>query len=403
MPDYGMTPAGFVPKRLADIRNDLIAGVESIQDPETGEYPFINIDDDSVVAMVLGIIAEQLAFGWDAAYEAYKQFDPLQNSGPGQSATVQLNGITRSWGTGTEYKFELTGMAGYVVPAKSQISDPQGVYVFETLSDAKFDTSGKAEVTGQCLTKGPLEFDLKSINTIQSPMYGWNGASNIELVMVGTYEETDEQLRERQQVSTTLTSYRQVEAIYAAVRAVEGTKFVRVFVNSSENPEDERGIPYKEVAVLVEGGDPDEIADAMWYRLPVGIQGFGTSKVTRYDSQGISYTISFSRPIDVPVYVEVSIQITDRAYYPDDAVNQIKQNIVAYSEYAGKEDRGFPPGADIITSRLYTPVNEVNGFSVDYIKIGLSEESLSEANIEMDWNKVARFDVDRIKVKVDGV
>lgn len=402
MANYGMTDAGFIPKRLAEIRSDLITKVSEIQDPKTGEYPFINIDDDSIIAMVVGIFSEQLAAAWDASYEAYKQFDPLQNSGPGQSATVQLNGITRSWGVGSELSFTLRGIAGYTVPKGSQISDQQGVYVFETLTDATLGENGEARVTGICLTKGPLEFATGAINTIRTPMYGWNGAVNTEQLTIGTYEETDEQLRERQQVSTSLTSYRQVEAIYSAVRAVEGTKFVRVFVNSSDYPEDSRGIPFKEIAVLAEGGDPDAIVDAMWYRMPVGVQGFGTTKRTRYDSQGISYSIAFSRPTEVPVYVEVSIRITNRASYPDNAPELIKSNIVKYSEYSGTSYEGFPPGADVITSRLYTPVNEVQGFSVDYIKTGLSAEAVKTDNISIDWNQVSRFDESRIKVIVDG-
>ena len=403
MADYGMTDAGFIPKRLAEIRNDLITKVSEIQDPATGEYPFINIDDDSIIAMVVGIFAEQLATAWDASYEAYKQFDPLQNSGPGQSATVQLNGITRSWGVGSELSFTLRGISGYTVPKGSQISDQQGVYVFETLTDATFGANGEAKVAGICLTKGPLEFSAGAINTIQTPMYGWNGAANTEQLTVGTYEETDEQLRERQQVSTSLTSYRQVEAIYSAVRAAEGTKFVRVFVNSTDYPEDSRGIPFKEIAVLAEGGDPDAIVDAMWYRMPVGVQGFGTTKRTRYDSQGLSYSIAFSRPTEVPIFVEVSIRITNRAAYPDTATELIKSNIVKYSEYAGNSYEGFPPGADVITSRLYTPVNEVPGFSVDYIKTGISAEDVKTDNINIDWNQVARFAESRIKVIVDGV
>lgn len=403
MADYGMTDAGFIPKRLAEIRNDLITKVSEIQDPETGEYPFINIDDDSIIAMVVGIFSEQLATAWDASYEAYKQFDPLQNSGPGQSATVQLNGITRSWGVGSELSFTLRGLPGYTIPKGSQISDQQGVYVFETLTDATLGANGEAKVTGICRTKGPLEFAVGAINTIQTPMYGWNGATNTEQLTIGTYEETDEQLRERQQVSTSLTSYRQVEAIYSAVRAVEGTKFVRVFVNSTDSPEDSRGIPFKEIAVLAEGGDPDAIVDAMWYRMPVGVQGFGTTKLTRYDAQGISYSIAFSRPTEVAIYVEVSLRITDRAAYPDNAVDLIKSNIVKYSEYAGNSYEGFPPGADVITSRLYTPVNEVQGFSVDYIKIGLSAEAVKTDNISIDWNQVSRFAESRIKVIVDGV
>ena len=45
---YGMTPAGFIPNRLADIQGDMNASIALIVDPHTGEYPFQNVTDDAV-------------------------------------------------------------------------------------------------------------------------------------------------------------------------------------------------------------------------------------------------------------------------------------------------------------------------------------------------------------------
>ena len=37
---YGMTPAGFIPKRLADIQGDMNASIALIVDPHTGNTRF---------------------------------------------------------------------------------------------------------------------------------------------------------------------------------------------------------------------------------------------------------------------------------------------------------------------------------------------------------------------------
>ena len=92
---YGMTLAGFIPKRLADIQNDMNASIALIVDPHTGEYPFQNVTDDAVLQQVVGVFASALEEAWEAAYEASVQFDPQKNTGAGQSGTVQLNAITR--------------------------------------------------------------------------------------------------------------------------------------------------------------------------------------------------------------------------------------------------------------------------------------------------------------------
>lgn len=95
---YGMTLAGFIPKRLADIQNDMNASIALIVDPHTGEYPFQNVTDDAVLQQVVGVFASALEEAWEAAYEASVQFDPQKNTGAGQSGTVQLNAITRKAG-----------------------------------------------------------------------------------------------------------------------------------------------------------------------------------------------------------------------------------------------------------------------------------------------------------------
>ena len=114
---YGMTGAGFIPKRLADIQSDLNLELANIVDPSTGEYPFQNAADDAILQQVVGVFASALEEAWEAAYEASVQFDPQKNAGAGQSGTVQLNAITRKAGTRTILSFDLTGTPGVLVPA----------------------------------------------------------------------------------------------------------------------------------------------------------------------------------------------------------------------------------------------------------------------------------------------
>ena len=57
---YGMTGAGFIPKRLADIQSDLNLELANIVDPSTGEYPFQNAADDAILQQVVGVFASAL-------------------------------------------------------------------------------------------------------------------------------------------------------------------------------------------------------------------------------------------------------------------------------------------------------------------------------------------------------
>ena len=119
MAEYGMTPEGFVPKRLADILESITTKVRNIQDPTTGEYPFMNESADSIFGQFSQIVAEELSICWEQAYQASVQFDPLSASGSALRSLVQINGITPSYGAKTEVLMLLGGTAGTVIPEGS--------------------------------------------------------------------------------------------------------------------------------------------------------------------------------------------------------------------------------------------------------------------------------------------
>ena len=403
---YGMTLAGFIPKRLADIQNDMNASIALIVDPHTGEYPFQNVTDDAVLQQVVGVFASALEEAWEAAYEASVQFDPQKNTGAGQSGTVQLNAITRKAGTKTILTFDLTGTPGVLVPAGALIAAASGETAYALQENVILAEDGQrtshAAARGVCTEYGAFDPEPGTVNTIQTPVAGWFNASNTATESVGTAQETDEELRKRQQRSTQLTSYRQIDAIYASVLAVEGVTYCRAYQNATTYPVDERGIPFKEVAVVAEGGDPAAITDALFLRFPVGI-GHGSISITKYDQQGVGYPISFSRPTPIPVYVNVIVEITNRSEFPDNGIQLIKEAIVAYAQYGDTSNtEGFPPGEDVIRTRLYTPINSIAGHEIILCEIGTEQDALAEGNIPIAWNQVATFDVGDITVTVRG-
>lgn len=408
MTQYGMTPQGFVPKRLADIHESLNTRVADIVDPATGEFPFQNATDDSILQQVLGIVAEGLSECWEAAYDGSVQFDPLKNSGAGQAGTVQLNAMLLKTGAQTLCSQKVMGKNGTTIPKGARVSTEDGLQAYIFTAPVFIGGSGEAEGLVQCTVKGAISPKDATVIFIQTPVAGWLGTTNLETLAVGSVQEAEGEARRRQQRSTSLTSYRQIEAIYAAVVNVPGVIYCRAYQNSKTYPADERGIPFKEVAVVAEGGAPRDIASAIFYRLGVGQLGYGNTVEVFYDTQGISYPIAFSRPHEKPVAVAVDVEILNRSLFPDNGAALIQQAIINYAQYggAGNED-GFPPGADVICTRLYTPANTIPGHKVTRLVIGLMLESgatqLSEADIPIAWNEVARFYPDNIIVNVRAV
>ena len=151
------------------------------------------------------------------------------------------------------------------------------------------------------------------------------------------------------------------------------------------------------------GGNDTEIAKTILQRSGCTAEFFGDIEVILFDAQGEPNPVRFSRPTQVPMIVDVDITVVNTAIYPTDGDQQIKDNIVLYSlEGAdafgitdGFDQNGFPPGTDVIVSRLYTPVNQVPGHRINSITV-----NGSTTQIPIAFNEVAIFDASNITVTV---
>ena len=397
---YGFTEKGFVPKRAAQILYDMKVKLAQVQN-EDGEYPFLEETDDSLLSQLAGIFANELAVCWSALADVYVQFDPLYNTGAGQSATVQLNGLERKTGSYAKITVQCTGTPNIYIPAGSTISNFENTVSFTIDNETQIPDSGVVNTTATCTEIGHKVIAKNTINFIKDATTGWSGVTNIAQNDEGSNEETDAELRLRQQVSTQNTSYRQVGAIYAGIMQCEGVKFCRVYVNHTWNT-DERGIPPKEIAPVVLGGEDKDIAEAIFNRAPVTIEGYGNTSVYVKDLQNISHTIQFFRPTTKPVDIYVKIKITDTNSFPSTYESDIKEAIINYIENGDGTTQGLVPGDDFYVSRFYTPVNDIAGFKVLELKAKLhSDTEYTTDSIAVEWNEIATVDADNITVELE--
>lgn len=398
---FGMTETGFKPKRLSDILESINTKLANVTDPDTGEKPFINETSDGVLSQITSILAEELSICWEQAYLASVQYDPLYSSGAALRGLVQINGITPSYGSKTQIPMTLSGNRGVVIPAGSRIASVDGNQVYQTSTTVTIGQSGSVSVNATCLESGPNNPPANTIISIQTPIFGWNSAFNGIATSIGTDEDTDLQLHIKQERATSATSYRQVDAIIAGIIGVQGVTFARLYVNKTSST-DARGISAKTMAAVVVGGADEDVANVL--RLKAGsldgFQGNLATPVTYTGELGDIETIDFYRPTEVPIYIDIDISVTNTSTYPDNAEELIKQAIVDYAKYDQSGLAGFPPGADVVQSRLYTPVNSVPGFKINSLVIGDTQGSLSTSDVLIDWNEIAKFDPNNITVTV---
>ena len=211
---------------------------------------------------------------------------------------------------------------------------------------------------------------------------GLDTVINASPTIPGTDNETDEELRIRRKSSTTVPAQSIAESIYGAIMNLTGVKVCRICSNKTLEIDD-RGIPAKTVAAIVVGGDNEDIAREIFKRIGVAVETFGNTNVTFSDSLQQNNVISFIRPDEIEIYVNVDYTVIDTSTFPFNGADLIKKNIVAYSTGGVLglgvlnenifDQTGFLPGQSVVVSRLYTPVLAIPGIKVNSIEVGVSE------------------------------
>lgn len=399
---YGIDDTGFVLKRLSNILSDINVALAKITDPKTDQTLYLSDENDPLVN-IRDSIGDQLSVCWEQLQLAYNQFDPLKATGAGLSGLVQLNGITRKPGVYSSVELSMTGTPNLYIQPGKQVSTYDGTVSF-TLPAWTFDSSGNSTVVGQCTEYGPFEAESGDVTKIDTPVPGWDTCTNADSATVGSYEETDTELRRRQQLSTEKTGRGTVEDMYSNISSLDGVTWCRVYQNTTLET-DSRGIPGKSIAVVVLGGGDEEIAQTIHDQSPALCGYYGDTTVNITDSQEISYGVSFVRPAQVPIYLTIQLKVINATVWPVDAESTIKQAIVDYSllgAYSlgiteGYTQEGYAPGQSVYVSELYVPINSVPGAQIVSCFVGKTSEPESPY-VTIEWDEICAFDQDNISI-----
>lgn len=387
---FGVTTTGFLPKRLSDITASLKARLEAITDSDNNTIS-IDLEDSSLISQMVNIIGEELSEAWEMGSALSTQFDPRYNTGPFQSGTVQINGIFRRASTPTKLAVTLTGVATTVIPVGSVIATSDNLHTF-TL-DANYTIGGGGTVTGYATSTEttPVVVANSASMNIQNPIAGWTNVVCASTSVAGTAEETDEELRIRQQRSTQVTAQRETEAILANIINVDGVTFATIY----ENPDtdvgggvDAKGIPVGAICAVVEGGTDADVAESIYNRMSCMTLTHGntTETIELVD-------IKFERPSDLPIYVAVEVA-GKGAGLPAGYADLVKAAILAF---VTDSTTGYVPGQSVYASELICSINAITGVVVTAITVS-NDDATFASSAAVVWNEIATFDATDIDV-----
>jgi uncharacterized phage protein gp47/JayE len=408
MSEFGVNPTGFKLKRLADIREDVQARLNLITDPVSGETLQVDLQEDDPLVQAINATLDEIALVHQIAQEAYNQFDPSRSTGSAFQGLIQLNGITLREGTFSRAPITITGDANTIIPQGSQISNTARTVTFQTESEYTIGVGGTVDGFATAIEIGSVQAAINTLTNILNPVTGWSTVTNTAAATVGTDPETEAEARQRRNRSTENPSVTIVEAIRSNIAALDGVSFARVYVNNTITT-DARGFIGKSIAPVVVGGDQREIAEVLLLRTPAGIRYNGDVNETFIDAQGSLTTVSFYRPTEIRVIVQVDVDRVDLSQFPSNGEQLIKDNIEAYALQGisgigitsnNFEQSGFVPGEDILLTRLYTPVNAVPGHVVTNLQIAVHGSPLGNSDIDIGILEIGRIAADDVTVNV---
>lgn len=353
------------------------------------------LDPDSKDGQMVALVALAIHDANNTAISVYRSFSPATALGDALTSNVKINGITRRSATNSTVDLLLTGTVGTTI-TNGSVRDSNSV-IWNLPATVVIGTDGTVVATATCASTGAVAALAGSITTINTPTRGWVSVTNPLAATVGVAAETDAQLRVRQSQSVALASLTPFDAVDGAIANIEGVTRHKLFENDTETT-DANGLPAHSISAIVEGGDATEIANTIRSVKGQGVTTYGTTAVIVTDRYGNPYTIRFSRPVDVPIYVSITLKALTG--YSSQIGDEIKAAVADYIN-------SLAIGDSVLLSRVYSPANlgVVSGgnarfYDIMELLIGRSVAGATAANLVVAYDESASCSVDNIAITV---
>ncbi|MFZ8820045.1 baseplate J/gp47 family protein [Klebsiella michiganensis] len=353
------------------------------------------LDPDSKDGQMVALVALAIHDANNTAITVYRSFSPSTALNDALTSNVKINGISRRAATNSTVDELLVGEPGTII-TNGSVKDTNGI-IWNFPAQVVIGIDGTAIATATCTTPGSVAALAGSVNKINTPTRGWVSATNPLAATVGVAAETNAELRVRQSQSVALPSVTPFEAVDGAIANIKGVTRHKLYENDQDTP-DANGLPPHSIAAIVEGGDATVIANTLRGVKGQGSTPFGSTVIIVPDKYGSPHPVGFSRPVDVPVFVKITI--SPLTGYTSQVGDEIKAAVAAYIN-------SLAIGASVLLSRIYSPANlgVVSGgnsryYDITELLIGTSSAGVAATNIVVAFDHSASCRVADINLEV---
>lgn len=368
----------------------------------------VYLEPDSQDGQWLAILASLQHDTNNSQIAAFNSFSPSTAQGVGLSSVVKINGLARRIASNSTVNVRVVGQAGTVI-SKGVVSDANNTHQWDLPSSVTIPLEGEVTVTAVCRDPGDIPASIGEIDTIVTPMRGWQSVINEAAASTGSPVESDAALRRRQSNSTSISAQSILSGIIAAIANLPGVERYRAYENDT-NATDADGIPAKSIAIVVEGGTVDDIANAIAIKKTPGTGTYGTTSKVVIDPQGVPNTIRFF--VLTHVVITVSIEAEALIGYVSTTGDLIVKAVAHYINSLDIDE-------DVYHSKLWSAANlegssatESSGmsqsalnvlsktFNLQSIEVARNGDPLGDEDIAILFNEGAECDLSDITLIV---
>jgi len=289
--------------------------------------PDINLSQDTPDGQMMMIFIQATLDTQDLLEQVYNSFSPQTAIGVSLDQRVAINGIQRQAGT-----YTITNVTIVIDRALNLYGLDQNVEDVYTVKDSvgnqwQLQTTQTEAVEGSYVysfqAENPGEV-FTTPNTITIPVTIVLGVDSVNnptaYNFLGIDEESDIDLRIRQQRSVSLASQGYLSSLLASLLNISGVSYAKVYENVT-GATDSDGIPGHSIWVIVAGTATDEeIANAIYSKrnAGAGMKGTETYDVTQID--GSIFTVKWDDVETVDLFIEFNATSIDGINAPQIAV-----------------------------------------------------------------------------------
>ena len=386
-----------------EIREDLKAKIEQAFQVKPDD-PLINLEPSSPMGQVLDIVVAEIeAKNSELAYVT-NMVNPNSANGKWLDAIAALYGIDRKSSEPSVVTCQLKGLPNTFIPYGVIVQDSQGnQYRHNAVAGVTLDSSGAGESTFSSIVHGAIEVAPHAITQIITSIAGWQTVDNELAAVVGRYQETNAELRERILESYAINSHGAVESIESSLRELAGVLDCRVLENFTGDRITEFGLELEphSIGVCIVGGEDTDIAEVIYRKKDLGCGTTGDYEVSYVatDHNNAKYTYEITRPENKQLKIKITLYNEDLSTYQ---IEDLKETIL--DDFAGRLDNPRVGLAQTLyAARFYKIVEAViEDSSIKSIELSLGEEDEWKNALEIKANEEPTLASEDIEIVYKG-